>query len=132
MIRRPPRSTRTDTILPYTTLFLSFLAPGEHAASLYPVLDHPERFGHVDLVFAEVWRRGIQALAQLGFGHRRSQVAPCAHGRIISRALDDPCAIVQIRRHVQLSQTCHAGRSEERRVGKECGSECIYRMSPYT
>src|SRR3546814_7690213 len=26
MIRRPPRSTRTDTLLPYTTLFRSFLA----------------------------------------------------------------------------------------------------------
>src|SRR3546814_19937719 len=25
MIRRPPRSTRTDTLLPYTTLFLSSL-----------------------------------------------------------------------------------------------------------
>src|SRR3546814_16110695 len=27
MIRRPPRSTRTDTLFPYTTLFRS---PGEH------------------------------------------------------------------------------------------------------
>src|SRR3546814_16292837 len=27
MIRRPPRSTRTDTLFPYTTLFRSFLAP---------------------------------------------------------------------------------------------------------
>src|SRR3546814_16320231 len=25
MIRRPPRSTRTDTLFPYTTLFRSFL-----------------------------------------------------------------------------------------------------------
>src|SRR3546814_13089015 len=31
MIRRPPRSTRTDTLLPYTTLFRSPLADrGEH------------------------------------------------------------------------------------------------------
>src|SRR3546814_3822288 len=29
MIRRPPRSTRTDTLFPYTTLFLS---AGEHRA----------------------------------------------------------------------------------------------------
>src|SRR3546814_13941210 len=27
MIRRPPRSTRTDTLFPYTTLFRSFIAP---------------------------------------------------------------------------------------------------------
>src|SRR3546814_18828183 len=28
MIRRPPRSTRTDTLFPYTTLFRSFVGPG--------------------------------------------------------------------------------------------------------
>src|SRR3546814_6376415 len=27
MIRRPPRSTRTDTLFPYTTLFRSWLLP---------------------------------------------------------------------------------------------------------
>src|SRR3546814_4030027 len=27
MIRRPPRSTRTDTLLPYTTLFRSYFRP---------------------------------------------------------------------------------------------------------
>src|SRR3546814_3806572 len=31
MIRRPPRSTRTDTLFPYTTLFRSFVAPGLYA-----------------------------------------------------------------------------------------------------
>src|SRR3546814_17467868 len=30
MIRRPPRSTRTDTLFPYTTLFRSKLAPRAH------------------------------------------------------------------------------------------------------
>src|SRR3546814_6009873 len=29
MIRRPPRSTRTDTLFPYTTLFRSMQAPNE-------------------------------------------------------------------------------------------------------
>src|SRR3546814_2175715 len=29
MIRRPPRSTRTDTLFPYTTLFRSDIAQGE-------------------------------------------------------------------------------------------------------
>src|SRR3546814_14351272 len=35
MVRRPPRSTRTDTLFPYTTLFLSFVQCPEcgHAAS---------------------------------------------------------------------------------------------------
>src|SRR3546814_1342150 len=31
MVRRPPRSTRTDTLFPYTTLFRSLLAPGDSA-----------------------------------------------------------------------------------------------------
>src|SRR3546814_6568820 len=30
MIRRPPRSTRTDTLFPYTTLFRSMLLAGYH------------------------------------------------------------------------------------------------------
>src|SRR3546814_6020601 len=30
MIRRPPRSTRTDTLLPYTTLFRAARPPGCH------------------------------------------------------------------------------------------------------
>src|SRR3546814_19458531 len=29
MIRRPPRSTRTDTLFPYTTLFRSILTTGD-------------------------------------------------------------------------------------------------------
>src|SRR3546814_15793788 len=36
MIRRPPRSTRTDTLFPYTTLFRSFLA--ESLADFFPDL----------------------------------------------------------------------------------------------
>src|SRR3546814_6081525 len=31
MIRRPPRSTRTDTLFPYTTLFRSVGRPPEHS-----------------------------------------------------------------------------------------------------
>src|SRR3546814_4054011 len=34
MIRRPPRSTRTDTLFPYTTLFRSLLANPERLAVL--------------------------------------------------------------------------------------------------
>src|SRR3546814_8376693 len=37
MIRRPPRSTRTDTLFPYTTLFRSPL-------ELSPTFSKPERF----------------------------------------------------------------------------------------
>src|SRR3546814_19690523 len=34
MIRRPPRSTRTDTLFPYTTLFRSSIAVGHAAQDL--------------------------------------------------------------------------------------------------
>src|SRR3546814_2493435 len=38
MMRRPPRSTRTDTLLPYTTLFRS-----AHATPVTDGLPHPRR-----------------------------------------------------------------------------------------
>src|SRR3546814_20728026 len=37
MIRRPPRSTRTDTLFPYTTLFRSFSKACSRAAAQLPV-----------------------------------------------------------------------------------------------
>src|SRR3546814_7839207 len=41
MIRRPPRSTRTDTLFPYTTLFRSnFL--------YHEMMSHPALFTHAD------------------------------------------------------------------------------------
>src|SRR3546814_4118676 len=40
MIRRPPRSTRTDTLFPYTTLFRSGIA-GKGQALAVEVVDQP-------------------------------------------------------------------------------------------
>src|SRR3546814_17923066 len=40
MIRRPPRSTRTDTLVPYTTLFRSFLMSRNY--TLYAMLPRDE------------------------------------------------------------------------------------------
>src|SRR3546814_3589512 len=37
MIRRPPRSTRTDTLFPYTTLFRSFIASYLSVKGLYTI-----------------------------------------------------------------------------------------------
>src|SRR3546814_8432854 len=39
MIRRPPRSTRTDTLFPYTTLFRSFRQRLEQAAAIVRARD---------------------------------------------------------------------------------------------
>src|SRR3546814_5748436 len=45
MIRRPPRSTRTDTLFPYTTLFRSVYAP----ARLHRGAAHAARTGRARL-----------------------------------------------------------------------------------
>src|SRR3546814_295218 len=63
MIRRPPRSTRTDTLFPYTTLFRSELRrlhaeqqhprPDERAGSLHRLLHHVAQLaGMRDVAFA--------------------------------------------------------------------------------
>src|SRR3546814_18031045 len=56
MIRRPPRSTRTDTLFPYTTLFRSHLSfPNESAEY---------RSARIALLDAEIaLRRQIEAVA---------------------------------------------------------------------
>src|SRR3546814_9821405 len=38
MIRRPPRSTRTDTLFPYTTLFRSPVFDGAHESEIKAML----------------------------------------------------------------------------------------------
>src|SRR3546814_5145819 len=50
MIRRPPRSTRTDTLFPYTTLFRSTdtRLPRDAARELVGTLAHPLNRAHVD------------------------------------------------------------------------------------
>src|SRR3546814_9218901 len=45
MIRQPPRSTRTDTLLPYTPLFRSLLAPAFALLDFVPSLVEPEDVG---------------------------------------------------------------------------------------
>src|SRR3546814_2644631 len=70
MIRRPPRSTRTDTLFPYTTLFRS-LAGDE-------VVDLAERDGHqreVDAAPMRQEQRGHRA-EQPGDDDRRRQAEP--------------------------------------------------------
>src|SRR3546814_4341188 len=41
MIRRPPRSTRTDTLFPYTTLFRSAVAVARRRQDPHLVVDQP-------------------------------------------------------------------------------------------
>src|SRR3546814_5739410 len=68
MIRRPPRSTRTDTLCPYTTLFRS-LEPEAYARKSY--VD-----GVMGTNLHSVWDYYI--LGTAGFGADRKAVAPYA------------------------------------------------------
>src|SRR3546814_9853918 len=45
MIRRPPRSTRTDTLFPYTTLFLSGRGHSIRSSGAVPAWSGPFRGG---------------------------------------------------------------------------------------
>src|SRR3546814_6972084 len=52
MIRRPPRSTRTATLFPYTTLFRAGLVPGPAVAPRALVGDLPRQASVPDLLLS--------------------------------------------------------------------------------
>src|SRR3546814_14784208 len=121
MIRRPPRSTRTDTLLPYTTLFRSVL----QAAG-----GRPEGDGQGD---GETDADGLRGLARDGRQLALGEVAHLARRR--SEQVGDVAAHVggvsdQAVDADGRQQRGHE-RSEERRGGKECGSTCSSRWAPH-
>src|SRR3546814_11642463 len=103
MIRRPPRSTRTDTLFPYTTLFRSptnilFLAETNLSPSLAEQRAQCEASGDViveagQVSFLDLPRKLAQQGFELGSGD-----------------------LIKIYDFTFLP----VNRSEERRVGKEC------------
>src|SRR3546814_14349598 len=113
MIRRPPRSTRTDTLFPYTTLFRSHVHGRRNRRNpRQRTLAHP----HVKKL------RGGVIIKQ------ESQVTPKASPKNLRRA-----TIEKMGRPTGLEPATSGttNRSEERRVGKECVSTCRSRWSPY-
>src|SRR3546814_17726989 len=136
MIRRPPRSTRTDTLFPYTTLFRSFLeAVNNNRCGLFLFFKYTDKFVPID----QRMRCGMVAK------HRQ----PTHHGNIQFRRVGNvKCykfvtvySLLKYPRnglHFALKQPFRQlfplllmDRSEERRVGKECVSTCRSRWSPY-
>src|SRR3546814_16755292 len=127
MIRRPPRSTRTDTLFPYTTLFRSV------------VIDNSSAFRYDDdvpLVVAEVnpeamanRPRGIIANPNCSTMQLLVALAPIHHAVGIER--------INVATYQSVSGAGRSAmeelgkqRSEERRVGKECVRTCRSRWSP--
>src|SRR3546814_13167650 len=87
MIRRPPRSTRTDTLFPYTTLFRSPEArgamlrwlegPGEGDGFANPASTH--KAGRAAAAAVEVARDQVAALLPTGGRDRKSTRLNSSH-----------------------------------------------------
>src|SRR3546814_13766765 len=114
MRRRPPRSTRTHTLFPDTTLFR---AGSRHATGLRKTYGKRTvvHDGSLSVDSGEV----VGLLGPNGAGKTTSfymivGIVPTDAGRI---EIDD-------------TPITSMPRSEERRVGKECGSTCSSRWSP--
>src|SRR3546814_18531153 len=102
MIRRPPRSTRTDTLFPYTTLFRS--SDVGFTAIIRDISD----------------RRDVELRAE--FASRNDP---------LTGILNRSSFIAETERMLGAQHRLDGGlwRSEERRVGKECVSPCRSRWS---
>src|SRR3546814_12659609 len=119
MRRRPPRSTRTYTLFPYTTLFRSLV----------------DDYGHHPKELAAVF-----AAARGGWLDRRLVVAFQPHRYSRTRDLfDDFAGVLSDVDALVLTEVYPAGeapiagadaRSEERRVGKEGASTCSTVCAP--
>src|SRR3546814_16947541 len=142
MLRRPPRSTRTYTLFPYTTHFRSKAVLQKegvqyfvcHKMSDYragPIgKDRPVRAGLIghdnarDDTHAQDNGKYLQPIAKeigindsYGFqpqGFQHHQITCKPNRKIRKTAADDVCT---------------GERSEDRRGGKECGSKCRTRWS---
>src|SRR3546814_20602302 len=88
MIRRPPRSTRTYTLFPYTTLFRSAARlgrarhPRQHAGDRVlrpPEREHLHRLAHAHALRLELWQRQTP-LHRAAFG-QAAEIATRIHAR---------------------------------------------------
>src|SRR3546814_13461902 len=118
MIRGPPRTTRTDSLFPYTTLFRSrghrrierreagrfAIAGCRIACKTRIMLSQPRLALRKRLRMRHDTRHAVQ---RAGLGHQ-----------------------IVMNFYRALAQNLK-GRSEERRVGKECVSTCRSRWTPY-
>src|SRR3546814_10987307 len=106
MIRRPPRSTRTDTLFPYTTLFRS---PAAGQSATFARMSSAPRENELDRL------DDIEAF--LAIVEKGSQTAAARHLRRSLQSVSRSLATLEESVGVTLIQ--RTTRSEERRVGKE-------------
>src|SRR3546814_12385710 len=106
MLRRPPRSTRTYTLFPFTTRFRS----SHSRCTWWSDIASAPSFGSGAIIYY-IWLVAGRRLLRHGF-----QIG------------DHVGAVLSV---LEPGERAHRGRSEERRVGKECVSTCRSRWSPY-
>src|SRR3546814_13338670 len=117
MIRRPPRSTRTDTLFPYTTLFRS--AGHEEAVQAKSGLLLDPYFSGTKIGWAlKHWPQLREAGDRLAVGTVESYLVYRLTGG--AHVSDESNAS----RTLLLGLGGYGGRSEEHRVGKECDRSC--------
>src|SRR3546814_16952905 len=115
MIRRPPRSTRTDILFPYTTLFRS--------ARVSAFAEKPVSTDAV--IFGELALSGeVRPIAHMNLRLKESSKLGYS-AAIAPKDIKDVPAAITVQGLSRLNP-----RSEERRVGKECDSTCRSRWSP--
>src|SRR3546814_2036478 len=92
MIRRPPRSTRTDTLFPYTTLFRSVAARADAQLERQispPRQDVDPRLSHSD-ARSEEHTSELQSLMRISYAvfclkKKKKQQKPITHTQLIDR-----------------------------------------------
>src|SRR3546814_17004337 len=77
MIRRPPRSTRTDTLFPYTTLFRSVAGQDRAGA------------GHREVVHVEDRQRIVEAVLPFTARHHAAEIAVPGAGGAETEVAED-------------------------------------------
>src|SRR3546814_14729800 len=127
MIRRPPRSTRTDTLFPDTSLFRSHRHAEAFLAAIAAALAHQRVDEHA---LGRIEHQPALASTPLlgGAGLIVDQDAGAFHrAQLLLHGIE---RIAVFKAHA-VRKLAAIPRSEERRVGKECVSTCRSRWSPY-
>src|SRR3546814_13344064 len=132
MIRRPPRSTRTDTLFPYTTLFRStgFDQQGRSCTGqeggAATLRRRPSTFPTqtmTDIEFINDWPQHLRRVSSVD----PSNILAVALFGSRARGDSSPDSDIDL---LMITPT-RLRRSDERRVGNECVSTCRSRCSPY-
>src|SRR3546814_11085604 len=130
MIRRPPRSTRTDTLFPYTTLFRSLTAAARRLSVEHTTVSRRVQACEAS-AGAPLFTRSASGYALTEAGRKllpRAEAMEQAFAgieRSLAGESREPSGLVRIG-----CSEAYGTRSAERRVGKEGVSTCRSRWEP--